>query len=31
MIGMTEPQPIAEAIPTKIKKMSSGEANAKTL
>ena len=31
MIGMTEPQPTAEAIPTRIKKMSRGEANAKTL
>ena len=31
MIGMTDPQPTAEAIPTKIKKMSRGEANANTL
>ena len=30
-IGMTEPQPTADAIPTRIKKMSRGEANAKTL
>ena len=31
MIGITQPHPMAEAIPTKIKKMSRGEANAKTL
>ena len=31
MIGITQPHPMAEAIPTRIKKMSRGEANAKTL
>ena len=29
--GMTDPQPMAEAIPTNIRKMSRGEANASTL
>ena len=31
MIGITQPHPMAEAIPTRIKKMSRGEAKAKTL